>query len=199
MRLIALRSPAATDLRYALSFIKVASNLERIGDYGKNMAKRSLVMEPSLITEQGSNSLRRMTKDVISMMNNALDAYVRKDVELAEAVIIQDKDIDLHYNALFREFLTFMMEDPKNITTCMRCGVCFWTFFGGIFARRNVNCLLSYRSYVIPNSFDIFRYEMKMHTRCNIFWVFHHKCQKFPEKSVIVKVNVLVLYNDGLR
>ena len=119
VRLIALRSPAATDLRYALSFIKVASNLERIGDYGKNMAKRSLVMEPSLITEQGSNSLRRMTKDVISMMNNALDAYVRKDVELAEAVIIQDKDIDLHYNALFREFLTFMMEDPKNITTCM--------------------------------------------------------------------------------
>ena len=80
VRLIALRSPAATDLRYALSFIKVASNLERIGDYGKNMAKRSLVMEPSLITEQGSNSLRRMTKDVIS---------------------------------------TFMMEDPKNITTCM--------------------------------------------------------------------------------
>ena len=64
------------------------------------MAKRSLVMEPSLITEQGSNSLRRMTKDVILMMNNALDAYVRKDVELAEAVIIQDKDIAVSYTHL---------------------------------------------------------------------------------------------------
>ncbi len=118
-RLIALRSPTATDLRDSLSFIKVASNLERIGDYGKNMANRSLVMKPSSINEQGSNSLRRMTKDVIAMMTSALDAYVRKDVELAESVIIQDQDIDLHYNALFREFLTFMMEDPKNITTCM--------------------------------------------------------------------------------
>ena len=60
-----------------LSFIKVASNLERIGDYGKNMAKRSLVMEPSLIIEQGSNFLRRMTKDVISMMNNSMPMFVR--------------------------------------------------------------------------------------------------------------------------
>ena len=56
------------------SLLYMVKDLERIGDYGKNMAKRSLVMEPSLITEQGSNSLRRMTKDVILMMNNALDA-----------------------------------------------------------------------------------------------------------------------------
>ena len=118
-RLIALRSPTATDLRDALSFIKIASNLERIGDYGKNMAKRSLVMKPSSINEQGCRSLKRMTKDVISMMNNGLDAYIRKDVNLAESVILQDQDIDQHYNALFREFLTFMMENPKNITTCM--------------------------------------------------------------------------------
>ena len=118
-RLIALRSPTATDLRDALSFIKIASNLERIGDYGKNMAKRSLVMKPSSINEQGCRSLKRMTKDVISMMNNGLDAYIRKDVDLAESVILQDQDIDQHYNALFREFLTFMMENPKNITTCM--------------------------------------------------------------------------------
>jgi len=118
-RLIALRSPIATDLRDALSFIKIASNLERIGDYGKNMAKRSLVMKPSSINEQGCRSLKRMTKEVISMMNNGLDAYIRKDVDLAESVILQDQDIDQHYNALFREFLTFMMENPKNITTCM--------------------------------------------------------------------------------
>lgn len=118
-RLIALRSPTATDLRDALSFIKIASNLERIGDYGKNMAKRSLVMKHSSINEQGCRSLRRMTKDVILMMNNGLDAYIRKDVNLAESVILQDQDIDQHYNALFREFLTFMMENPKNITTCM--------------------------------------------------------------------------------
>ena len=118
-RLIALRSPIATDLRDALSFIKIASNLERIGDYGKNMAKRSLVMKPSSINEQGCRSLKRMTKDVIVMMNNGLDAYIRKDVALAESVILQDQDIDQHYNALFREFLTFMMENPKNITTCM--------------------------------------------------------------------------------
>ena len=83
------------------------------------MAKRSLVMKPSSINEQGCRSLKRMTKEVISMMNNGLDAYIRKDVDLAESVILQDQDIDQHYNALFREFLTFMMENPKNITTCM--------------------------------------------------------------------------------
>jgi phosphate transport system protein len=118
-RLIALRAPTASDLRVVLTVIKMSANLERIGDYAKNMAKRSSVLLQMQEVGNAYASLRRMSRDVEAMLRDALDAYMRLDVEMSEAVILRDREVDQMYNALFREFLTHMMEDPRNITACM--------------------------------------------------------------------------------
>ena len=118
-RVIALRAPTAVDLRIILSVIKVSANLERIGDYAKNVAKRTGVLIQMNEIQDASNALRRLGRGVELMLKDALDAYVQKDVALAEDIISRDNDVDQMYNGLFRQFITFMMEDPRNITGCM--------------------------------------------------------------------------------
>ena len=118
-RVIALRAPTAIDLRLILSVIKISGNLERIGDYAKNMAKRTGVLATLPSVNDSAGAIRRMAQAVEGMLKDALDAYIRRDAELAMDVIARDEDVDQMYNALFREFLTFMMEDPRNITACM--------------------------------------------------------------------------------
>ena len=118
-RVIALRAPIARDLRLILTVIKISANLERIGDDAKNMAKRTGVLAQMAPVNDSAGALRRMSREVERMLNDALDAYVQRDDELAMDVIARDRDVDQMYNALFREFLTFMMEDPRNITACM--------------------------------------------------------------------------------
>jgi phosphate transport system protein len=118
-RVIALRAPTAVDLRMILSVIKIAGNLERIGDYAKNMAKRTSVLSQMPPVNDGTAAIRRMARLAEEMLKDALDAYIRRDAELAADVIARDEELDQMYNALFREFLTFMMEDPRNITACM--------------------------------------------------------------------------------
>ncbi|KKL69236.1 hypothetical protein LCGC14_2116980 [marine sediment metagenome] len=118
-RVIALRAPIASDLRTVLSVIKISGNLERCGDYAKNLAKRTSVLVQMQLPEGSTKSIRRMAREVESMLKDALDAYLQRDAELAEDVRRRDHDVDQMYNALFREFLTHMMEDPRNITACM--------------------------------------------------------------------------------
>lgn len=118
-RLIALRAPTAGDLRTALTVLKISANLERIGDYAKNIAKRNSVLVQMPPIDDSTGAIRRMARVVESMMKDALDAYIQRDVDLAEDVRSRDIDVDQMYNALFREFLTHMMEDPRNITSCM--------------------------------------------------------------------------------
>ncbi len=118
-RIIALRAPTAIDLRLVLSVIKISGNLERIGDYAKNMAKCCEVLSQAAPINDSTSTLRRMTRAVEGMMKDALDAYIHRDVALAADVIARDVDVDQMYNALFRELLTFMMEDPRNITACL--------------------------------------------------------------------------------
>ncbi len=118
-RVIALRQPAASDLRTLLTVIKIAGNLERIGDYAKNLAKRTAVLVSMPDIEGAPRAIRRMAREVEQMLKDALDAYMRQDAALAEEVRQRDHEVDQMYNALFREFLTFMMEDPRNITACM--------------------------------------------------------------------------------
>ena len=118
-RTIALRAPVSKDLRTLLSVLKLASSLERVGDYAKNMAKRTGILAEMKTISGTDAALRRMSKEVQGMLKDVLDAYVRSDVELAENVRQRDLEVDQMYNALFREFLTFMMEDPRNITACM--------------------------------------------------------------------------------
>lgn len=118
-RVIALRAPTAGDLRTVLAVMKLAGNLERVGDYAKNLGKRtsSLVQMPDI--EGASGAIRRMGREVENMLRDSLDAFVQRDVAMAEDVRRRDQEVDQMYNALFREFLTFMMEDPRNITACM--------------------------------------------------------------------------------
>ncbi len=118
-RLIALRAPTASDLRNILSVLKIASSLERVGDYAKNLAKRSNVLAQLPDVEGAGGSIRRMAKAVQALLKDALDAYIQRDLALAEEVRARDEDVDQMYNALFRQFLTHMMEDPRNITPCM--------------------------------------------------------------------------------
>ena len=118
-RVIALRAPTAIDLRLLLSVVKMSASLERIGDYAKNLAKRTAILTEMEPVNGSAGALRRMSKAVGGMLNDALDAYVRRDAELAADVLSRDHEVDQMYNALFREFLTFMMEDPRKITACM--------------------------------------------------------------------------------
>ena len=117
--LIALRSPAASDLRVALSVIKISASLERVGDYAKNIAKRSLVLMQMPEIAGSTGAIRRMAIAVESMLQDVLDSYIQRDVGLAGDVRERDLEVDQMYNALFREFLTYMLEDPRNITPCM--------------------------------------------------------------------------------
>ena len=119
VRLIAIRAPTASDLRTVLTVMKIAASLERCGDYAKNLAKRSIVLAQMHTIEGAAGSIRRMARQVSLLLKDALDAFISRDVDLAHAVRQQDRDIDQMYSALFREFLTHMMEDPRNITACM--------------------------------------------------------------------------------
>ncbi len=118
-RLIALRSPTATDLRTVLTVMKIAASLERCGDYAKNLAKRSNVLAQMNPIAGAAGSIRRMAKQVQLQLKDALDAYIARDAGLAAEVRLRDREVDQMYNALFREFLTHMLEDPRNITACM--------------------------------------------------------------------------------
>ena len=118
-RVIAIRAPAASDLRTVLTVMKIAANLERCGDYAKNLAKRSMVLAQMTALPGSTGSIRRMAKQVALLLKDGLDAYIARDAKLAEDVRQRDHEVDQMYNALFRELLTHMMEDPRNITPAM--------------------------------------------------------------------------------
>lgn len=118
-RIIALRQPIASDLRTVLTVFRVSANLERIGDYAKNIAKRSQSVIELDVDPGTGTSLKRMARQVELMLKDVLDAYIQQDADLAEDVRQRDLEVDQMYSALFREYLTHMMEDPRNITTCM--------------------------------------------------------------------------------
>ena len=118
-RVIALRAPVSQDLRIILTVMRLSGALERVGDYAKNIAKRTRVLAELRPINGTDASLKRMAREVQEMLKDALDSFVRRDADLARAVVLRDHDVDQMYNALFREFLTFMMEDPRNITACM--------------------------------------------------------------------------------
>jgi phosphate transport system protein len=119
IRMIALRSPVADDLRRAVAAMKVANNLERCGDLAKNIAKRTLVIIETDPLTPLTRAIDRMGKLVLGRLSSVLDAYTRADLERALAVWSQDDEVDEHYNSLFRELLTYMMGDPRTITACV--------------------------------------------------------------------------------
>jgi phosphate transport system protein len=118
IRMIALRQPVAQDLRRTVGAMKLSLNLERAGDYAKNIAKRALVVTESDPMTPLTRSVERMGKLVVMRMKDALDAYSSGDLDRAVAVWKNDEEVDEHYNSLFRELLTYMMSDPRTISAC---------------------------------------------------------------------------------
>lgn len=117
LRLLALRQPLARDLRQTISALKIAAELERIGDLAKNIAKRAKVLD---IVEPVAalKGVSRMGRLVIAQLKRVLDAYSAQETEAANKVWTRDEEVDEHYQSLFRELLTYMMEDPRTISGC---------------------------------------------------------------------------------
>jgi phosphate transport system protein len=108
----------ANDLRRTVAAMKIAANLERCGDLAKNIAKRTLVLSESEPVMPLTRSIERMGRLVIGRLKDVLDAYTASDVDRAILVWSRDDEVDEHYNSLFRELLTYMMGDPRMITSC---------------------------------------------------------------------------------
>ncbi|WP_439546208.1 phosphate signaling complex protein PhoU [Sandarakinorhabdus sp.] len=115
VRIIALRAPLADDLREIVAALKIAGVLERIGDYAKNIAKRTTVVAQSQPVGPAV-IIPEMARIVIEIIRDTLDAFVDRDAVKAVAMLSRDQQVDEFYNSLFRSLLTFMMENPHYIT-----------------------------------------------------------------------------------
>lgn len=117
VRTLALRQPMARDLRQIVAALKISTDLERVGDYAANIAKRSIALnqEPAV---RPVFAIPRMSRLGQAMIKDVLDAYVERDADKAMNVWLRDEELDEMYTSLFRELLTYMIEDPRNITPC---------------------------------------------------------------------------------
>lgn len=117
LRMLALRHPMAADLRRVVGAIRAANDLERIGDLAEGIARRALTINESEKVEL-AQGVSRMGKLVKAQLKLALDALLNDDADTAVRVWLQDQDVDELYASLFRELLTYMMEDHRNIQAC---------------------------------------------------------------------------------
>ncbi|MFF8799996.1 MULTISPECIES: phosphate signaling complex protein PhoU [unclassified Methylobacterium] len=122
--LIARRQPLAIDLRETISGIRVSGDLERIGDLAKNIAKRVVAISDQAQPQKIVLGVQHMSDLVQEQLKDVLDAYASRDVAAAHEVWERDSAIDALYNSLFRELLTYMMEDPRNISFCTHLLFC---------------------------------------------------------------------------
>lgn len=117
LRLLALRQPMADDLRAVVAGLKISADIERIGDLATNVAKRTMTIVKSNPVAS-TITIVRMGVIVQGMIKSALDAYIARDAEQAMDVWKRDEEVDQLHTSLFREMLTYMMENPRNITPC---------------------------------------------------------------------------------
>ena len=121
---IAKRQPMAVDLRAIITSIRIAADLERIGDLAKNISKRVVAMNGQFIPQKIAGGVTHMSELALERLKTVLDAYMNRDVDTALEVWSNDEEIDTLYNSLFRELLTYMMEDPRNIGFCTHLLFC---------------------------------------------------------------------------
>jgi phosphate transport system protein len=116
--LIARRQPMAVDLREIITALRISTDLERIGDLSKNIAKRALAIAAENQPKQLMLGVTHMGEIALQQLKDVLDAYSNRDAAKALHVWSRDNQIDAMYNSIFRELLTYMMEDPRNISVC---------------------------------------------------------------------------------
>ena len=121
---IARRQPMAVDLREIIGAIRVAGDLERVGDLAKNIAKRSMKIGLEARVPRAIVGLKHMNEVATELMKDVLDAYAQRDVERARAVWERDAELDALEDSVFRDLLTHMMEDPRNISFCAHLLFC---------------------------------------------------------------------------
>ena len=121
---IARRQPLAVDLREIVSALRIAGDLERTGDLAKNTAKRVIAMTGHMHPKRVVTGVQHMSDLALEQMKDVLDAYSASDAEAAVAVWSRDGAIDALNNSLFRELLTYMMEDPRSISFCTHLLFC---------------------------------------------------------------------------
>jgi len=121
---IARRQPMAVDLREIVGAMRVANDLERIGDHAKHIGKRVVALDLDLHPQRLIRGVSHMASQVLALLKQVLDAYASRDLAAALAVWNGDEEVDALCTALFRELLTYMMEDPRNITFCMHLMFC---------------------------------------------------------------------------
>ena len=121
---IAKRQPMASDLREIIGSIRIASDLERVGDLGKNIAKRVIAVQAMTQPRKLVRGLEHLAELALTQLKEVLDAYSSRSADLASSIRERDDEIDAIYTSLFRELLTYMMEDPRNITACTHLLFC---------------------------------------------------------------------------
>jgi phosphate transport system protein len=121
---IARRQPMAQDLREVMAAIHIANDLERVGDLAKNTAKRVIAIDGQFQPKQFVHGVEHLADLALEQLKDVLDAYAAHDLEQALAVWKRDNEIDVLYTSLFRELLTYMMEDPRNISFCTHLLFC---------------------------------------------------------------------------
>jgi len=122
--MIARRQPMATDLRAIITSIHVANDLERVGDMAKTISRRTLQIDGLSLAPKFYNGVKHMSDLILRQLKAALDAYATRNAAAAVEVCNSDEEIDALYTSLFRELLTYMMEDPRNITQCTHLLFC---------------------------------------------------------------------------
>ena len=121
---IARRQPMAVDLREIVGALRISNDLERIGDLAKNIAKRVAALDSDFQPQQVMRGVEHMSELVLTQIKDVLDSFARRDSAEALAVWRNDEEIDAVNNSLFRELLTYMMEDPRNISFCTHLLFC---------------------------------------------------------------------------
>lgn len=121
---IARRQPLAIDLRECVAAIRISGDLERVGDFAKNIAKRAVKVAGEARLPRAIVGLRSMQEAASMQLKDVLDAYGQRDVERAREVWLRDSQLDALEDSVFRDLLTFMMEDPRNITFCTHLLFC---------------------------------------------------------------------------
>src|SRR5499425_3945899 len=121
---IARRQPMAVDLREIVAALRLANDLERIGDLAKNIAKRVVALNGDFPPQKLIRGVEHLAELVLEQLKDVLDAYAQRDLDKAILVWRGDDKIDAMYTSVFRELLTYMMEDPRNITFCTHLLFC---------------------------------------------------------------------------
>ena len=122
--MLARRQPMALDLRQAVAVLRISGDLERVGDLAKNIAKRALAIDGQFNSKSLTHGVEHIAELAMTQLKAVLDAYAARDIVASAQIRARDQEVDALYTSLFRELLTYMMEDPRNISQCTHLLFC---------------------------------------------------------------------------